>query len=373
MCGEVQIKLHKTYLYDEHVALKAKMAPFAGYMMPISYDSVLKEHAKVRNSCGMFDVSHMGQVFVSGKDAKKFLQYLTISDIEKLSVHKSQYSAILNEDGNMLDDLFIYMLDENLYMVCVNASNKQKDFEWFKTHAAGFSDLKVELQEHHSLIAVQGPDSKDKVSLLVDKKDRPKIYEMNFSDNYYFNFNNQKFLIARTGYTGEIGFEIFCPDSIVKDIWSILFSNEVPPIGLGARDTLRLESCFLLYGNDMDESVSPLEAGIGWVIKKDGSVDYIGKAAVDRQKDNLKRKTYAFTVEGGIARHGMSVYSKDSDQKIGVITSGSYLPTLEIAGGMVRIDTASGVKVGDSLQVDIRGKRKNLTLVKKPLYVSKNK
>ena len=369
---EVSRELYRTYLYDEHVALKAKISPFAGYEMPIYYDSVLKEHERVRTDCGMFDVSHMGQVIVSGKHAKKFLQYVSISDVEKLSPHKSQYSAILNEQGKMLDDIFIYMLEENLYMVCVNASNKEKDYEWFCRVAGSFS-VEVKKQTGYSLLAVQGPNSRDKVALIVGEADRAKIHEMNFSDNYYFKFNDEKFLIARTGYTGEVGFELFCPNSIIKDIWNILFSAGVSPIGLGARDTLRLESCFLLYGNDMDETVSPLEAGISWVIKKDPSIDYIGKAAIDAERNNLQRKTYAFTVEGGIARHGMDVYKDGIEEKIGVITSGSYLPTLEQAGGMVRLSVVADVKVGDTLWVDIRGKRKKLTLVKKPLYVSKNK
>ena len=186
---EVSRDLRRTYLYDEHVALKAKISPFAGYEMPIYYDSVLKEHARVRTDCGMFDVSHMGQVIVSGPEAKKFLQYVTISDLEKLSPHKSQYSAILNEQGKMLDDIFIYMLEENLYMVCVNASNKEKDFSWFCRLAKSFS-VEVKKQTGHSLLAVQGPNSKDKVALLVPESDKPRIYDMNFSDNYFFKFRN---------------------------------------------------------------------------------------------------------------------------------------------------------------------------------------
>ena len=362
----------KTFLYDEHVALKAKMSPFAGYMMPIYYDSVLKEHAKVRTSCGMFDVSHMGQILVSGPKALSFLQYLTISDVSKLTPHKSQYSAMLTNSGKVIDDIFIYMLDTDYYMVCVNASNKEKDYNHFLEVAKnGFNDLKISLQKDYSLIAVQGPESKSKVYELMNKNE--KILGMNFSDNYFFDYNNEKILIARTGYTGEIGFEIFCPNSVAKSIWETLYNNGVSPIGLGARDTLRLESCFLLYGNDMDETVSPLEAGISWAIKKDSTIDYIGKSSIDSERGHLARKTIAFNVEGGIARHGMNIYKKGSDQIIGTVTSGSFLPTLNLAGGMARINTEAQVNIDDLLEVDIRGKRKALKVVKKPLYVSKNK
>jgi len=364
----------KTALFEVHKSLNAKMVPFGGWLMPVSYEGVLAEHAAVRTACGIFDVSHMGEVRVSGPDAANYLNYMTINDISKLEVGQGQYSAILHPDGGMVDDLILYRVGENEFFVCVNASNAEKDFEWFSKHVSNFNVKVTNESNLWSQIAVQGPKTNEAVK-KVFKESFESISKLNYMEIVLAKFKGADVLIARTGYTGEFGYEIYAPNAVISDLWTAFMETRgasgIKPTGLGARDTLRLEACYLLYGNDMNDAVSPLEAGIAWATKltKD---KFVGKESLVKQKESgLTRKIFAFKmVEDGIPRHDMEVYC--GDQVVGKVTSGSVLPTVGGAGGMCLIDSRA-CKEGMRIQIDVRGKRKDAELVKRPLYQAKTK
>lgn len=364
----------KTPLFDLHTQQGAKMVPFGGWMMPVSYESVLNEHKNVRQACGIFDVSHMGEVRVKGPDARKFLQWLTINDIERLKVGAGQYSAILNENGGMIDDLIIYRLGENEFFICVNAANRNRDFAWIKDRSKGFVVEVVDESDQWAQIAVQGPTSQDVVKTLLNDADADKLKNLPYTNIIEAHLSGTKSYIARTGYTGEFGYEIYLPSKISPNVWSSLLSMGdkfgVKPIGLGARDTLRLEACYLLYGNDMTDTVSPLEAGIAWATKLDKG-EFIGRTALLEQKlRGIPRQLVAFKMgSDGIPRHGMSVFH--GGKEIGCVTSGSVLPTLGGAGGMALIEP--GLKEGDEILVDIRGQKKSANICKRPLYAARTK
>ncbi len=360
--------LKTTPLYALHKKLKAKTAGFGGWDMPISYEGVLAEHKQVRDVCGLFDVSHMGEVFVSGPDALKFLQYHTINDVSRLAIGNGQYNALPTPEAGFVDDLFIYRLGADLYLLCVNASNADKDFQWLLAHQNGY-DVKLDNQSAQwSQIAVQGPKSQECLNAVLSPEDQTKIAALKFTDITSTQFFGQTGYTARTGYTGEWGYEIYLPNGVAEQVFAdLLEKTPAKPIGLGARDTLRLESCYLLYGNDMDETVSPIEAGIAWAVRFDKG-DFLGKSKMEAQKAGQipARKMVAFKLEDqGIARHGMDIYQ--GDRKIGVVTSGSFLPTLDFAGGMALIEKDGG-QLGDSFEIDVRGKRKVAKIVKRPLY-----
>jgi aminomethyltransferase len=360
-----------------HKAAKAKMVPFGGWMMPVSYTSVLAEHKAVRERCGIFDVSHMGEVFLRGRGATAFLQRMTINDVNRLKDRSGQYSAILHPHGGMIDDLIIYRLREDEYLVCVNASNADKDFNWLKENAKGQADVTVTNESGAwSQIAVQGPTSKAAVAPLLGL-DRAAFEQLDYMQIMPATLFGHSCLVARTGYTGEWGYELYVPNAVAPKLWTALLEQEksgVQPIGLGARDTLRLEANYLLYGNDMHDAVSPLEAGISWAVRLDAG-DFIGKDALLKQKEaGLTRLLQAFKMEGdGIPRHDMAIYADETaTTPIGTVTSGSVLPTVGGAGGMALIDPRKA-KVGDAIYVDVRGKRKLARLVPKPLYKAKVK
>lgn len=364
----------KTPLFDLHTQSGAKMVPFGGWMMPVSYESVLSEHKNVREACGIFDVSHMGEVRVKGPDAQRFLQWLTINDIERLKTGAGQYSAILNESGGMIDDLIIYRLGDDEFFICINASNRSKDFTWIKEKSKGFA---VDVRDESDLwaqIAVQGPKSLDAMSNLLAPPDAVRLRSLPYTNILQSPLLGASVYIARTGYTGEFGFEIYLPAQSAKQVWTALTSLKdkygVKPIGLGARDTLRLEACYLLYGNDMTDSVSPLEAGIAWATKLDKG-DFIGRAALmDQKACGIKRQIVAFKMaDDGIPRQGMKVFFQGKD--IGHVTSGSVLPTLGGAGGMALL--AHGPKEGDEILIDIRGQQKRAKVCKRPLYAARTK
>ena len=253
----------QTSLFLTHQELKAKIVPFAGWMMPVSYTSVLNEHKSVRENCGIFDVSHMGELFVSGEDALSYLQKLTINDVSKLPIGKGQYTAILNLKGGMIDDLILYRIGESEYLICMNASNIDKDTAWFLQHTENFKVNVLNESETWSQIAVQGP----KATGIVGNIFGTDLVHTEYMSIVQRNFHESKIWIARTGYTGESGFEIYLPNDLAPKLWNEILATDsaVKPCGLGARDTLRLEACYLLYGNDMDEQ------GVGrtnWVFDK---------------------------------------------------------------------------------------------------------
>lgn len=366
----------KTPLFDAHKALKAKMVPFGGWMMPVSYTSVLAEHKAVREKCGVFDVSHMGEVFVTGPEAGRFLQGITINDIERLTDGTGQYSAILHPNGGMIDDLIIYRLKSNEYLICVNASNTDKDYSWIKKQSERMGGASVSNEsESFSQLAIQGPNAKAVVETLVGPADKVKFGALPYMGIMQLNFFGKKSYLARTGYTGEHGYELYVPNEVAPMLWTAVIELKdrygVEPIGLGARDTLRLEACYLLYGNDMNDEVSPLEAGIAWACRLDKG-DFVGKQALIKQKEEgLKRNLFAFKMEeDGIPRHDMLVFK--GGEEVGKVTSGSVLPTVGGAGGMALLNPRK-VQVGDVVEVDVRGKRKLARLVQKPLYKAKVK
>lgn len=364
----------KTPLYDLHVAAGAKMVPFGGWLMPVSYEGVLAEHKHVRENCGIFDVSHMGEVRVTGKDAAKFLQWLTINDIERLTPGSGQYSAILNSNGGMIDDLLIYRLSANNFFICVNAANRAQDFDWIKTNSRDFDVSVQDESDQWAQIAIQGPNSLKAITNILEPGILTSLQNLPYTNIMECIIGDNPAYIARTGYTGEFGFELYIRAQTAKNIWTNLIERNhkvgVKPIGLGARDTLRLEACYLLYGNDMDTTVTPLEAGISWATKL-GKGDFVGRSALLEQKTTgIKRQIQAFKmIDDGIPRHGMNVFS--GGQPVGHITSGSVLPSIGGAGGMVMIK--SDLKEGDEIFVEIRGQHKRAKLFKRPLYVARTK
>lgn len=341
--------------------------------MPIQYEGVIAEHQTVRTGCGSFDVSHMGEIIVSGEQAQDFLQWVTINDITRLAPGQGQYSAMLNEAGGMIDDLIIYRIADQEYLLCVNASNDDKDYQWLSSQSGKFKVKLSHESDRWSQIAIQGPKSSECLLALFDNATQNKISALQYMEIIPADFQGQTGWIARTGYTGEKGFEIYIPNLVAAATFTDLVEKtDAKPIGLGARDTLRLEACYLLYGNDMNDTVSPIEAGIGWATRMDCG-EFVGKDAVVKHKEAeaKRRKNVAFIMEDkGIGRQGMKLYK--GDQLVGEITSGSHLPSLEKAGGMALVDKDL-VAVGDSVEIDVRGKRKLAKIVKRPLYSAKVK
>lgn len=365
----------QTVLFEEHQKLNAKIVNFAGWQMPVQYSSILNEHNAVRNACGIFDVSHMGEIFIRGKNCVDFLQYLTINDVSKLAVGQSQYTAMLNEKAGFVDDLFLYKLKENEFLACVNAANTQKDFNWIQEHAKKFNVSISNESNSWSQLAVQGPNSPKVMKCLFNNEQLENFKKLMFTNLMLTSIDGHIIIIARTGYTGEIGYEIFIPNDIASNIWNRLLENSLQtkliPCGLGARDILRLESCYLLYGNDMNETITPLEAGISWAIAFNAK-NFIGKDILIQQKvKGIQRKLVAFEMEDkAIARHEMQILY--NEKIVGYVSSGSFLPVINKGGGLALIN-AKYSEVGMHLEVDIRNKRKKCVIVKKPFYKAKCK
>ncbi|HTY36439.1 MAG TPA: glycine cleavage system aminomethyltransferase GcvT [Bacteroidota bacterium] len=356
--------MKKTAFTEIHRSLGAKLVDFAGFEMPVQYSGIIDEHLAVRNNVGVFDVTHMGEFIVRGKDAAAFIQRMTINDVSKLFDGRVQYSAMCYDDGGIVDDLLVYHCGDH-YMLVVNASNTQKDFDWLKSHLSGDVDLQ-DKSASYSLLAVQGPHS---------LKTLQKISSVDLAPVEYYHFvrgkiAGEEMIISRTGYTGELGFELYFDsnDALGKKIWDAVFDAGkefgIKPIGLGARDTLRLEMGFCLYGNDIDQTTNPLEAGLGWITKLNKG-DFVGKPAVAKVKqEGLKRRLVGFNLaEKAVARHGYPLASKGAE--IGHVTSGTFSPSLERAVGLGYVAAGSDV-VGNSIQVLIRGKEVGATIVDLP-------
>lgn len=362
--------IKKTVLYPEHIKLKAKMTNFGGWEMPVFYESVLAEHHAVRKSVGLFDVSHMGEIRVKGKNAEKFLNFILANDVSRLALHQGQYSAMCNEKGGIIDDLILYKLNDHEFFLCVNAGNIAVDFQWILKQSESFTGVEVRNEsESWSQIALQGPQSFLALCSVLSKNDLNKVKELSYMHILPLSLNNGEILVARTGYTGELGYELYTPNDLAQPLWSQLIEKNKPlgikPIGLGARDTLRLEVNYLLHGNDMDESVSPIEAGISWSVKF--SHDFIGKPVLEDQKtDRLNRKLMPFKMlDSGIPRHGM--YVLQNKQRVGIVTSGSVLPSVGGAGGLALILLDLFDPKLD-ISIDIRGQEKLAKVENKPFY-----
>jgi aminomethyltransferase len=360
--------MKKTKFYAVHENAGAKIVEFAGYLMPIQYTSIISEHKAVRNSVGVFDVSHMGEVFVRGEKALDFIQYLTTNDASKLYPGRVQYSSMCYPDGGIVDDLLVYMISAEEYMLVVNASNLEKDFDWMKQNNKFAVDLDNQSDEY-SLLAVQGPDSQKTLQKIVD---RPLDLE------YYHLFKakaaGREMIVSRTGYTGELGYEIYFKGSELdaEEVWNAVFEAgrefNIQPVGLAARDSLRLEMGFCLYGNDIDKTTNPLEAGLGWITKINKG-DFIGKDALLKVKsEGLKRKLVPIiTDEKVFPRHGYDITAEG--RKIGTVTSGTVSPILDKPVAMAYVETKYSAE-GSRVNFSIRGKEIPAVVTKLP-FVSK--
>ena len=373
--SETAENLRKTPMHDEHVKLGAQMVPFAGWHMPVKYTGIVDEHKAVREACGLFDVSHMGRLQLDGEHAVAVVDYLVTNDIKKLGSHHAAYTCCCNEKGTILDDLIVYKVsDERVYVVC-NASNRDKIIPHFKKaceHHCEFQDR----SDATALLALQGPKSFDLLAKLGDSG--PKLRELksfDFSDFDATKLAGTPCAVARTGYTAEDGVEIFVPANDAANLWrKILDAGKdlgVKPIGLGARDTLRLEGRLSLYGNDIDETTNPIEAGLGWVVKMDKG-DFVGRAALEAVKSKpLPRKLVGFEMTGrGIARHGYPLRDLEG-KEVGICTSGAPSPTLTKNIGLGYLPTAM-TEIGTKFLVDCRGKNVEAVVVKTPFYKRKS-
>jgi aminomethyltransferase len=360
--------MKKTTLFPVHEKLGAKLIEFAGYMMPVQYSSILAEHKAVRNSVGVFDVSHMGEIFIKGKKALDFVQHITINDASKLVVGRVQYSAMCYPEGGIVDDLLVYKMDDDEFMLVVNASNKDKDFNWMKDNNKFGVEI-LDLSDDYTLLAVQGPNSGEVVQ---------KICNRTLNLEYYHFFDAKcagvNMIVSRTGYTGELGYELYfkCDNKTAETVWEQIFnagkSFDIKPVGLGARDSLRLEMGYCLYGNDIDKDTNPLEAGLGWITKLNKE-NFIAKDVLLKVKETgLKRKLVPLiSQEKAFPRHGCGL-SVDGN-KVGIVTSGTVSPILNMAIAMGYIDSVY-VKEGANVNFVIRDKEIPATITKLP-FVNK--
>jgi aminomethyltransferase len=348
--------LKRTPLHDRHAAAGARLVPFAGWEMPVQYAGIREEHVAVRRGVGVFDVSHMGEIETSGPDAERFLQRILSNDVSKIAEDGAQYSVLCKEDGGVLDDLFSYRLGPDRFLTVTNASNHEKDLAWFKRHAADF-DVTVEDRLHdYAMLAVQGPEARALVGQITEGE-LPK----RFRTATLRVAGAEKVLVAGTGYTGEDGVELLLAPQHATTVWDALTSKGATPVGLGARDTLRLEVCFHLYGNDLSEDRGPIEAGLGWCCKED--TGFIGSEAVRAARSGgTEQQLVPFVLTGpGIARQGNPVVGG------GEVTSGTLSPCLNQGIGMAYLPTGS-TEPGTAFEIDVRGKQRPAEVRTKPLY-----
>ena len=352
----------KTLLNDSHRALGAKMVDFGGWDMPIHYGSQIDEHHLVRGQAGMFDVSHMTVVDLRGTNVRAFLRQLLANSVDKLKVPgKALYACMLNEKGGVIDDLIVYFLGEDFFRMVVNASTREKDLAWISQHAAAF-DVSVQQREDLAIIAVQGPQARAKAIALLAEDQREAADKLGrFAALDVRAADGVELFLARTGYTGEDGFEILLPQTAVVAFWDKLLGAGVKPAGLGARDTLRLEAGMNLYGQDMDESVTPYEAGLAWTVSLDDGRDFIGRAALEAQKAaGVPTQLIGLVMDDkGVLRHGQGVLTANGQ---GEILSGTFSPTLGKAIAFARVPAGDA---GD-VRVDIRGREVPVRVVKFP-------
>ncbi len=359
--------MRKVQLNDKHEALGAKMVPFAGFYMPVQYEGVKIEHETVRDAVGVFDVSHMGEFLITGPNALELIQKVTTNDASTLTPGRAQYSCMPNGKGGIVDDLIIYCLKENEYLLVVNASNIEKDWNWIDAHNSMEASMR-DLSEEYSLLAIQGPKAVDAMQTLTS---------IDLSEMKYYHFEVADFagidyvIISATGYTGSGGFEIYCKNEQVNEVWDKVMEAGadfgIKAIGLAARDTLRLEMGFCLYGNDIDDTTSPLEAGLGWITKlaKD---DFIDKAFLAKQKEEgVTKKLVAFEmVDRGIPRHDYPILDAVGNT-IGRVTSGTMSPSMNIGIGLGYVDVAHAGVDGE-IMIEIRDKSVKAKIVKLPFY-----
>ncbi|HVG76092.1 MAG TPA: glycine cleavage system aminomethyltransferase GcvT [Thermoleophilaceae bacterium] len=348
--------LRRTPLFERHERAGARLVPFAGWEMPVQYEGIRQEHVAVRTGAGVFDVSHMGEIETSGPEAEDFLQRVLSNDVTKIAERGAQYSVLCRDDGGVLDDLFTYRLGEGRFLTVTNASNHDKDLAWFTEHAGEFDVEVTDAHERWAMRAVQGPRARGAVERIASGGELPA--RMRTAD---LEVAGASCIVCGTGYTGEDGVEILIPPDGAGAVWDALMEQDVTPVGLGARDTLRLEVCFHLYGNDLSEDRNPIEAGLAWCCKLD--TGFIGSDALRGLEPDQTLVPFAFTGPG-IPRQGNPVHSEPGD---GVVTSGSLSPCLEVGIGMAYVPVAAA-EPGTVLEVDVRGKQRAAEVREKPLY-----
>ncbi len=361
--------MKKTRLFSIHQEHRGKMIDFFGWKLPVEYTGIVEEHTAVRKRVGLFDVSHMGEIEVSGKDALDFIQYLTPNNAARLEPGKAQYSALTTPQGTFVDDLLIYRLEDEKFLLVVNAANTDKDFNWITEHQKDF-DVSVKNRSHdYTQLALQGPFAERTLQPLMDI-DLSQIKSFHFS---WGKIAKEEVIVSRTGYTGEDGFEIYTLSTDPGKTWKALMkegsSHGIHPVGLGARDTLRLEACLMLYGNDIDETTTVLEAGLGWLIKFNKG-DFLGKEALLTQKEEgLKKKLIGFElVDRGIPRPHYPVFLES--RKVSEVTSGTFAPFLKKSIGLTYLPIENTGE-GTEIHLDIRGRKTGAKVVPTPFYKRK--
>ena len=363
----------KTFLHEEQLKLGSKMVDFAGWEMPVQYSGIIDEHNTVRNNVGIFDVSHMGEIFVTGQDSLPYLQKIVPQNVAKLVDGKAIYCQLTNKTGGIIDDLIIYKIEDHKYLLIVNASRIDEDLNWMVRNKLGF-EVQIDNQSHnYSLLAVQGPKATDLIEKIgLPKHKQPEFFTIKTAE--LFNIN---VFISRTGYTGEDGFEILVRNELSALLWNYILDAgqefNIKPIGLGARDTLRLEAALHLYGNDMDEDTTPIEALLTWSVPKSKKEDYNGKDAILEQIQNgVTKKLIGFKMtDKAIARHDYEIYF--NNEKVGKVTSGGFSPSLNENIGLGYVSTKNEIKIGTSIHIMVRNKLYNADVTKRPFVDKKNK
>jgi aminomethyltransferase len=347
--------LLRTPLFDRHVGLGARLVPFAGWEMPVQYEGVIPEHLAVRRDCGVFDVSHMGEIEVEGPQARDFLQSLLSNDLDRIGPGQAQYTLLTTEEGGIVDDLIVYERDPERFLLIVNASNREPDFAWLQGHEVSDAELR-DVSDDWALLAVQGPRSLERLGL-------PEAPAFTFADG---EIDGVLCTVNRTGYTGEMGVELLVAAGAAPELWDRVLERGVMPCGLGARDTLRLEVCYPLHGNDIGPETDAISAGLGWVCALDK--EFTGVSELRRIKEEgPARRLAAFTMdEPGIPRQGMTILD-GSGESVGEVTSGSHSPMLERGIGLGYVDAGLS-QPGSELTIDIRGRPRRASVVKKPIY-----
>ncbi|HEY6145191.1 MAG TPA: glycine cleavage system aminomethyltransferase GcvT [Solirubrobacterales bacterium] len=353
----------RTPLYQQHVELGAKIVPFAGWEMPVTYEGIREEHSAVRRHVGMFDVSHMGEVEVEGPGALAFLQRVLSNDVAKIAVGGAQYSCLCREDGGVLDDLFAYRLGGDRFLIVTNAANHETDLAWLGRQSREFDVIVRDVADRYAMLAVQGPHARAVLASALGIELPPRFHVS------HARIGRRPALVCGTGYTGEDGVELLLDPEVAAPIWAELLDAGIVPCGLGARDTLRLEVCFPLHGNELTPERNPIEAGLGWCCKEE--TGFIGSEAIARARaEGSAQQLAAFKIEGqGIPREGNPVLH--GDREVGVVTSGTFSPSLELGAGMAYVKPELA-EVGTEVEIDVRGKHRSARIASKPLYAKRS-
>jgi aminomethyltransferase len=353
----------RTPLYERHLEQGAKLVPFAGWEMPVQYEGIREEHSAVRRHVGMFDVSHMGEVEVEGPGALRFLQRVLSNDVAKIAIGGAQYSCLCQEDGGVLDDLFVYRLGGDRYLIVTNAANHADDLDWLGRQSRELDVIVRDVADRYAMLAVQGPHARAVLGAALGIELPPRLRAS------HVRIGRRPALACGTGYTGEDGVELLIDPEVAAPIWEELLDAGIVPCGLGARDTLRLEVCFPLHGNELTPERNPIEAGLGWCCKEE--TGFVGSEVIARARaEGTAEKLVAFKIEGqGIPREGNPVMR--GDEQVGVVTSGTFSPTLELGAGMAYVN-AELAEVGTEVEIDVRGKRRPARIASTPLYAKRS-